>query len=196
MNRLHKILPYAALLLFVLQLLLMLGSWIFSATMPGSEVRSLLTGEGLRWFLGGFSRLLSTPLLVWLLLLAMSYGVLRGSRLLHRVTTYRENWARWMTLLLGVVYVGFILLLTVTPHAVLLSATGCLWPSPFSDAFVPLVAFGMMVLSAFYGIASGHLPTFRDVFNALSDGIRSAATFVVFYVLIIQFYESLRYVLG
>ena len=202
-SRVKTWVPYVAVLLFVAQLLLMLGSWIYSAVFPMSGVRSLLSSEGMRWFLGHFADVLATPLLVWLVLLAMAYGVLRQSRLLPfsrrdsytLPTGYRERRARLMTLLLAVVYVGVILLFTLTPHAVLLSATGNLWPSPFSRSLVPLVAFGVMLVSAFYGLAAGHLSSLRDLYDALVDGLRRAAPFMFFYVLIMQIYESLCYVL-
>ena len=198
-----KIMPYVALVLFVAQLLLILASWILSAAFPMSGLRSLLSSEGLRWFLGHFAEVLSMPLLVWLLLLAMAYGVLRQSCLLpfsrrgrHSLPTgFRERLARLSTLLLAVVYVCVVLLLTLVPHAVLLSVTGSLWPSPFSRSLVPVVAFGVMLVSAFYGFAAGHLSTLRDLYDALLDGLRRAAPLLLFYVLIMQIYESLRYVL-
>ena len=44
-----------ALALVLAQLLLMLGSWLWSAALPLSGVRSMLSGEGIRWFLGHFA---------------------------------------------------------------------------------------------------------------------------------------------
>lgn len=187
------LLPYIALLLFGLQLLLMLGSWLLSAAVPDSGVCSLLSGEGLRWFMSNFANMLASPILVWLLLLAMAYGVLRHSRLLQVGKTYRERRARLMTLLLLSAYITVVCLLTFTPHAVLLSATGRLWPSPFSQSLVPLASFGIMLTSTFYGMVSGHLPTLRDVYNALLDGLRRSAPLFLFYILFTQLYESFRF---
>jgi aminobenzoyl-glutamate transport protein len=195
--------PHIALGLFFAQLLLMLGSWICSAAYPLSGVRSLLSGEGLRWLMAHFADTLSTPLLVWLLLGAMAYGVVRRSGLLafrRRAdqplpTVYRESRARIMTLLLLVAYIGVLLLLTVVPHAVLLSATGRLWPSPFTQSIIPLTAFAAIVLGAFYGIVAGRLTNLRAVYDALLDGIRAAAPLMLFYVLLMQLYASLLFVL-
>ena len=189
-----KILPYLALALFAAQLLLMLLSWLLSAAFPVDNIRSLLSPEGLRWFLGQFTAHIATPQLVWLLLLSLAYGILRHSGLLWPGKGYRERRALVITLLLAVVIVGVFLLLTVIPHAVLLSATGSLWPSPFSRSLVPMVAFAVVLLSTCYGMISGRLDNLRDVYDALLDGLRCAAPLFLFYVLVVQIYESLIYV--
>ncbi len=187
-----------ALVLFLAEFLLVLASWIYSAASPMSGVRSLLSGEGLRWLMGGFADMLATPLLVWLLLLAMAYGVLRQSRLLvfrnsTMLTGYRQRRARLSAILLLLLIVGVVLLLTVIPHAVLLSATGSLWPSPFSYSLVPVVAFTVIAVSACYGLMAGTFSTLYDVYHALLDGLRRTAPLFVYYILLMQIYESLRF---
>ena len=125
-----RIVYHIALVLIVAQLMLILVSWLLSATLS-EHVRSLLSDEGLRWFAGGFSRLLLTPLLSWLLLCAMAYGCLRKSgitRMFFWPKNYREQLAFRLTLFLIVLMVGGMILLSMVPHAILLSATGRLFP--------------------------------------------------------------------
>ena len=73
-----KVLPYAALALFVAEMLLCLVSWIVSVLLPESGVRSAFSGEGIRWLMGHYAEFLASPLLAWLLLLSMAYGTCRG----------------------------------------------------------------------------------------------------------------------
>ena len=190
-----KYLPHIAFLLFAAQLLLMLVSWLLSAAIPASGVRSLLSSEGLRWFLGHFSDVLGTPVLLCLLLLLMAYGSLKNCGILQFKSSYRQSRALIITLLLFVVYVGVIVLLVMIPHAVLLSATGSLWPSPFSAAIVPLFAFGITLLSAVYGYVSGSYCNMSDVYQSLIDGIRNGAPWLLFYVLLGQIYYSLQFIM-
>jgi aminobenzoyl-glutamate transport protein len=192
---LKKYLPHIAFLLFAAQLLLMLVSWLLAAAIPTSGVRSLLSSEGLRWFLGHFSNVLGTPVLLCLLLLLMAYGCLKGCGILHFKSSYRQSRALIITLLLLVVYVSAIVLLVAIPHAVLLSATGLLWPSPFSAAIIPLLAFGITLLSAVYGYVAGIYRKMADVYQALVDGIRDGAPWLLFYVLLGQIYYSLQFIL-
>lgn len=187
--------PHIALTLFVLQLLLMLVSWLLSAAFPGSGIRSLLSSEGLRWMMGHFADFLATPVLVWLLLCSMAWGCLARSGLLLRPTSYRERRALMMSSLLLVLIVGVMLLLTVVPHAVLLSAVGGLWPSPFSASLVPVVAFSVTLVSAFYGIVAGRFENVTALYEALLHGVRQWAPLLIFYILLMQFCESLRFVL-
>lgn len=181
------------LLLAVIQLLLVLLSWLLSAMMV-EGVRSLLSSEGLRWFLGSFASMLATPWLVWLLLLSMAGGCLWRSGLAAKPHTYRDRTALRAALVLMAVYVAFVLVLTAAPHAILLSATGRLFPSPFSRALVPLVAFGIILVSSVYGRSSGRFSSFSDIVDSLSFGIAKAGPLFVAYVMLIQLYESLRFV--
>ena len=189
-----RLLPHIAAALVAVQLLIIFVSWLLSAAYPTSELRSLLSSEGLRWFFGQFNMFLSRPLLVDLLLLSMAWGVLRKSGMLSYRSSYRESRARMMTLFLLAVYIGVLLLLTVIPHAVLLSTTGHLWPSPFSRSIVSVVAFTVLSLSAFYGTIAGYFNTIADVYHAVLYGIREGAPLLLFYVLLMQIVESLHFV--
>ena len=191
-----RFLPHIAITLFVAQMLVMLVSWLLSAAFPDSGIHSLLSGEGLRWFFGHFSHLLATPILVCLVLLLMAYGVFRHCGLLSYRSTYRERRALTMTLLLTVVAVILMLLLAAIPHAVMLSATGSLWPSPFSRALLPLLSFIVIALSAFYGIMAGHFANLSNVYDALQGGIREGAALFLFYLLICQLYLSVSYMIN
>ena len=168
-----RFLPHIAITLFLTQLLLMLVSWLLSAAFPESGIRSLLSSEGLRWFFGHFSHQLATPVLLCLLLVIMAYGVFRRCGALSYKATFRERRALTMTLL----------------------AMGTLWPSPFSRALLPMLCFIIISLSAFYGIMAGHFNNLTDVYEALLDGIRQGAAFILFYLLITQLYLSVCYTL-
>ena len=183
--------------LVVAQLLLVLVSWLLSAMMAG--VHSLLSAEGIRWFVGNFTAMLSTPCLVWLLLLSMAGGCLWQSGLLSDYSAhaparnYRQRIALRTSFTLLAAYVALLLLLTATPHAVLLSATGRLCSSPFSRAIVPLVAFVLSTVSAVYGRISGRFVSIVDIISSFSYGIGRAAPLFILYVVSVQFCESLRF---
>ena len=190
----HRVLPMVAGVLMLVQLLLMLVSWIWSAAVPASGVRSMLSNEGIRWFLGHFAEMLATPLLVWILLLAAAYGCVVRSGLLRGQRSYRAQRARVVTILFAVVYVGIVLLMTVVPHAVLLSADGSLWPSPFSSSLVPLVSFGIVAAALIYGTVSGSFLTLGHAVQSLVKGLQSAAPLLLLYILLAQLYFSLSFV--
>lgn len=188
------------LVLLMAELLLFILSWLFSATrMEG--VRSLLSSEGIRWFFGSFTEMVASPLLVWLLLGLIAYGCLKRSGLLSITQSkfsisYRQRVALRVALVFLVIYVVMIALLTLMPHAILLSATGSLFPSAFSRSLIPILAFGICLVSISYGLVSGHLSGLGDILSALSCGIAGGASIIILYLLFIQFYESLRFVFG
>lgn len=188
-------LPYIALTLAVGELLLVMGSWILSAALPMSGIRSMLSGEGIRFFLGHFADLLATPQLVWLLLLAMAYGVVLRSGVISGARSFRSSRARLIALLFAAAYLAVVLLMTLVPHAVLLSASGTLWPSPFSASLVPLTAFGLAMVAAVYGIVAGTITSLADIYESLVDGLRRAAALLPICLLLVLICESLRFII-
>jgi len=198
-----KIVSIIAVALALAEVLLVLVSWLLSATMTGG-VRSLLSSEGVRWFFGQFTAVIATPYLVWLLLAAMAIGSLRQSGVADMVCWkrtpadsrqgYRHQVAVMTTLAALIIYIGVIVALTAVPHAVLLSATGQLMPSAFSRALVPIVAFGLLLLSAVYGLMAGRFTSVADVVRSMTTGIADAAPLLLLYMLAAQLYTSLRFV--
>ena len=184
-----------ASVLLCAEALLIILSWILSTTMT-EGVRSLLSSEGIRWFFGSFTGIIASPLLVWLLLALIAIGSVQKSGLTAWKRHYRDRLALRVATVSLLIYLTLIALLTFLPHAILLSATGDLFPSAFSRSLVPVIAFGVCVLSITYGVVSGRLKSLSSVIHSLSYGIEKGAVLLVLYILLIQFYESLRFVFG
>lgn len=193
-------LPRLALALFLAEIVLILVSWIVSASMPGLGVRSLLGGEGMRWLVSRHTDLLASPLLVYLLFLAVAYGWLKKSGI-HKIfrktrpLVYRERTALKYTILTLIVYIVAMLLLTAIPHAVLLGVDGSLCSSPFIDGLVPLLALGLCTVSFVYGLLVGSLDTVSALYKACVLGLKAFAPMFLFYLLGAYFFHSLLYVL-
>lgn len=191
-----------ALLLCVAQFGLVLLSWILTAASPGLAVRSLLSSEGIRWFLGSITENMQTPLLVWLLVGSVAYGAIRDSNILHvvRGCLGKDKLPYRQRLALSVVFCEFIaclvvmLLLTVMPHAILLSATGSLFPSSFSRSIIPVAAFSLSLFAVTFSTISGTHRTMNDVFDMLTSGITYTLPLWLIYILGVQLYFSLLFV--
>ena len=196
----NRIVSYIALVLFVLEILLCLVSWLLGALIPGSGIRSVFGSEGIRWLFGHHVDVIGTPLLVWILLLSVSYGCFRDSGLAGlllrlRHMQYRERIALYSIAFLLLSYVSTMLVLTVIPHAVLLSVTGNLFPSPFSAAFIPIVSFGVCLVSVVFGIISGRYHSVFAVYHSLFIGVEMAAPLFILYILSVQLYYTFCFVL-
>lgn len=159
-------------------------------------MRSLISSEGIRWFVGEFTYTLASPLLVWLLLALVALGCLQRSGLMSRGRGYRDRVALRVSLSFMIIYVVIICLLTLMPHAILLSVTGSLFPSAFSRALVPIICFGVGVLSISFGMVSGRLHTLTDILDALTFGLQQGAPLIILYIMFFQFYASLLFVFG
>ena len=188
-------------LLVLAQLVLVIVSWLLSATRL-EGVRSLLSSEGIRWFIGDFSSIIASPLLAWLLLILIALGALQKSGAVslfatrYSLFTYRDRVALRVALAFLIIYIVIIGLLTLLPHAILLSATGSLFPSAFSRSLLPIIALGICFTSIAFGVVAGRLRSLSDVLNAMSYGIVQGAPMMIIYLLAIQVYASLRFVFG
>ena len=190
-----KWLGRGGLLLVILQCSLVVLSWLLSAMrVPG--VRSLLSGEGIRWFFSGFTQTVASPVLVWLLLLLIAFGTLWQSGVSEKAEGYRRRIAFRVSLTVVAVYVLIIALLVAVPHAILISATGSLFPSAFSRSLVAVVAFGIVLFSVAFGMMSGRFKSLADILAALSSGISYGAPVIVVYIFLIQLLASVRFVFG
>ncbi len=180
---------------FVAWLLLVLLSWLLSATMvPG--VRSLLTGEGLRWFFSHLVDGIATPMLVWLLMAAMAGGCLARCGIFNFQSSTLNLRSRplRLALLLLLAYIFLLSLLTAVPHAALLSATGTLSHSPFSRAIVPLAAAAVVLFSVAYGLVAHAFESLADITDAMVFGLAKAAPLLFVYIAAMVFLRTLNYV--
>lgn len=177
------------------QIALVLASWILTAAMPDTFWRSLLSAEGIRWFLGRFESNMASPLLVWLLLGSMAWGaVSRGGLLAFKPSEYRQRVAMWLVVIELGVFVAMILAMTLAPHAILLNVMGGLFPSSFSQCIIPYSCFAVMVMGVSFGVMSGKITSLTQAFELLVTGIKDTAPLWVLYLLGAQFYFSLFFV--
>ena len=191
-----KFVARTAMLLAVAFFILVLLSWLLTAMMT-DDVRSLLSPEGIRFFFGSFTDMLLHPLLIWLILLMMAYGCFDGSGLRSAFShnnSPRPRMALRVSALLLLVMVGIVVLLIALPHSILLSATGKVWPSPFSHALVPIIAFAIVVLSAVYGLLSRRFLSITDICQAMSQGIAQLSPLLLLYILGMQLYGAVCFV--
>ena len=199
-SKYHQRLGWLCLVTVIAETLLVILSWLLSA-MRVEGIRSLLSSEGIRWFFSSFNDLIASPVLVWLLVLMCALGCLQKSRVTtifsgKKSINFRDRLALYVALAFLLIYVVIIILLTLMPHAILLSATGHLFPSAFSRSLVPVIAFGVCLVSVTFGLVSGRLRSLSDILNALSTGIAHGTPLIVVYLFAIQLYESLRFVFG
>ena len=186
------------MVLLVAEGVLVIVSWLLSA-LRLEGVRSLLSSEGVRWFIGGFSNIVASPLLAWLLLILIACGSIQQSGVVSLFSqkgpkSFRDKLALRVACVFLALYVLVICLLTLMPHAILLSAKGSLFPSAFSRSILPIVCFGITLFSVVYGMMSGHKKTGEDVIGILTYGIRQGSSLIIIYIFAIQLYASLRFV--
>lgn len=195
----HKIFASSIFIFIVLQILVILGSWFVTVVFPALPVRSMLSSEGIRWFLGQYTSNLASPLLVWLVLAGMTYGALRSSGLSRAIMyfsniSYRQRFALKVVVAELIFFAIVLFLMTFLPQAILLSVTGELFPSSFSRSLIPFVCFLLTLFSITYGLINASFSSLTDIFCSLTSGITAISPWLVIYVFVIQLYYSILFV--
>ncbi len=195
----HKIFAISIFIFIVLQILVILGSWFVTVMFPTLPVRSMLSSEGIRWFLGQYTSNLASPLLVWLVLSGMTYGALRSSGLSRAIMhfsniSYRQRFALKVVVAELIFFAIVLFLMTFLPQAILLSVTGELFPSSFSRSLIPIVCFLLTLFSITYGLINASFSSLTDIFYSLTSGITAISPWLVIYVFVIQLYYSILFV--
>jgi aminobenzoyl-glutamate transport protein len=201
-ERLETIAGRIAVTLIALQLILILLSWILDASSSVPTVNSLLSEEGTRWFIGHFTTFLANPVLIWLLLLSIAWGTYRESGIgdimqmiiKGKKANYRQRFSFRVSMIICFFLIVVFVLLTAIPHAILLSSTGSLFPSSFSAAIVPIIAFIITAVSVSFAIMVGKVKTVGEFMHTLTSGIEYTLPLWVLYILFMQFFQSLRFV--
>ena len=186
--------------LLLLQIMVVILSWMIKTIYPEFNGRSLLSGEGVRWFLGNFTNNVASNILVWIILIGLSWGAIRSSNILQvfkrsHTLSYRERLGFRIVLIEIMIWFTVIALLSFIPHAAMLSITGQLFPSSFSKSIVPLIAFIALFSSITYGLIIGRLRKGNLIIEALSNGIKQIAPYIIIYIILVQLIYSIKFVL-
>lgn len=176
---------YLCLAFLCLDVVLSLGTWIYVSLFPVENIHSLLSAEAVRWLFRHGVRRMASPYFVWIILAGAAWGCTIKSGLwdvLSRRTRpllFRESAALKVCVFVLLSIVACLLLLTCIPHAILLSATGHLYPSPYVSSIFPLTCLLVCSLSVVYGYVSGNITSIVQVFRALTSGVRMMASWGV-----------------
>ena len=200
-------LGYVVIVLSLTQIAVILLSWLITAANPDWALHSLLSSEGIRWFFGSFVSNQLTSWLVYLMVESIAVGAFVRTKFLKALQrrlsrqqrqrfplTYPERIGLRIALVEFIAFIVVMVLLTLVPHAILLSVTGQLYPSSFSASLIPALSFILLVMSLSYGIASKTINSITTMHDMLTYGLLLSSRYVPTYVLAIQLYMSLKYV--
>lgn len=195
-NRLLKIISYFAVVLASCQILLILVSWFITAAIPDLSMHSMLSSEGIRWFMGQFTYNISSPVLALITVISIAYGCLLTSGLLDikRHMDIRQRLAIRLASLEAIIFLVVILLFTIVPHAVLLNIDGHILSINFLMCMISYISFAILVISTTYSISVGRISSIPSLFAVMCEGIKKAAPIYIIYILAAQLYYSVLFV--
>lgn len=197
----QRLMAYASCVLLLLQVITVLVSWVWGSVILDTNVSSLLTADGVRWFCSSLVDNVRSPLLIYILLIGLTAGQVKRSKILADLASFStlpsfQRKAMTVALWEMAAILVVVAYLTLAPHAVLLSALGTLFPSSFSAFLVPLLCTMAGVASITYGCICGNIRSGSDVFDAAVEGGQMSVPYVIVYMLSAELYSSVCWVWG
>lgn len=201
MSRVSSISALACVVMLSANVLLVLMSWILSAV-GTDDVRSMISGEGVRWFFGHYVDIITSPVLVWLLLLSVSYSCFCGSGLREgflilikrEKLVFKQRLGFRVILILLLIQISITAWLVSAPHAVLASPVGSIFPSPFSTGIIPAFAGTVTLLSFVYGLVNGTIQNVDAAFKCLYFKMPVLAPLFIVYIFASQLFACISFV--
>ena len=127
MNKSH-VFSTIAICLVVCQVAVVILSWILTAAFPNLPLRSVLSGEGIRWMVGSFSKSVAAVYMMWLFFGTIAVGCLQYSGLSYvlrkKQSNYRERMALKIVYGECIIVVAIISLMIFLPHSIFLNVSG------------------------------------------------------------------------
>ncbi|MGL5272132.1 MAG: AbgT family transporter [Phocaeicola sp.] len=193
---------HPATLFFLLTLIVIFISWV--ASMQGvEEVRSLLTADALRWQLrNALPNYVKNPALGNVIILFIGGGLLFHSGwvatckklCVARTTITRKEWMGFFfSLLVGIMYVLFIVSITYAPFTLLRSVTGSIQSSPFLEGIYYLISVGIGIMGIVFGYTSGRMHNDYDIIAGMKLLFIQCADYFVSLFFLVQLFSSLDY---
>lgn len=187
----------------LLHILLVVSSLVFSSA--GYPINNILSSEGLRW---SFMNVVSNVLNDYLALLIgflMTWGAFKRSGLdsalvrlfcwKHGVPfSFRQRRALWFVLFMTILIFALLSVLVFSSHGILVSVTGRVFPSTFSQGLLPVVMLAVVLVSITYGTIGNTLRSFHEVVQSVYCGLGIYAGWIPVYMLGAQTYACLLYI--
>ena len=195
----HRLHCYVSLALLVIFMLVVLVSWIVTSISYDVKMRSLISGEGIRWLCGNFVNNMLSPFLVWIILAGMVVDMMDKSGLPRAILRFRrisvyEKMALWPVFIEILLAFSAITYFAFIPHAVLLNSVGKLFPSSFSSFAIPFLEGVAILVSCTYGRIVGSFKGIYDMFKAGEEGIVGVSPYIIVYMLLCEVIHSVNWI--
>ena len=84
----QRLMAYASCVLILLQVITVLVSWVWGSVILDTNVSSLLTADGVRWFCSSLVDNVRSPLLIYILLIGLTAGQVKRSKILADLASF------------------------------------------------------------------------------------------------------------
>ena len=199
----NKVVARLCLGVVLLEIAVVVIAWISGSVDPLGRFNNPFLGESVRWMFRNMMSAVASDWLVAVLLVAVTYGGLKGSGLSDALRArrggkaksrlrYRERMGLRTAAVMSIFFFCIIAVLLFLPESLLLSVTGSVSGSPLYFAFFPLLCLWVTFVSVVYGIVRGTFSSVTKVFNCFFDGISRFSPYILLMMLVLHCYSVIK----
>ena len=201
----NKVVARLCLGVVILEMIVILLSWISGSIAPLGWFNNPFLGESIRWMFRNMMSVMASDWLVAVLLVAVSYVGLKGSGLADAIRSlspsggkakrqlmYRERMGLRTAAAMSMIFLLFLIVLLFLPESLLLSVTGSVYGSPLYFATFPLLCLWATFVSVVYGIIRWTYDSVTKVFNSFFDGISRFSPYILLVMLVLHCYSVIK----
>lgn len=199
----QRTLYFATAFACIAEVFIIFLSWMLCTVYPEIQIRSLLSDEGIRWLFGHITENVSGAIIIYIIMIGMACGAIKRSGFiehLNRLAKHKEEMDyrdKMAFIAIGAelaIYILSMALLAFTPHAILLSATGNLYPSSFSVSIIPSLCSIICLMMWTFAFFTKRMTSIYNCISSLVDGIKAFAPIIVAYIFICQLIQTLYFI--
>lgn len=202
-NIVQRALFFATAFACIAEVFIIFLSWMLCTVYPEIPIRSMLSDEGIRWLFGHITENINGFIIIYIIMIGMTYGTIKASGFIGRIkrlakhkeeTDYRDKMAFIAICAELTIYVLSMALLALKPHAILLSATGNLYPSSFSVSIIPSLCSIVCLMMWTFAFFTKSMTSVYNCISSLVDGIKAVAPLIVAYIFIWQLIQTIYFI--
>ena len=202
-----NIIPITVVILFLLEVIIIVASWIVSVLWQEYGFTPLISYRGIRWMVGELPEIVASHWLLTIILFGMTLGVSSAAfrkgissslppSTSSKTSKYAERIAIHATIVVAVIFLSLLTYWIAGPGTLLLSATGTFLGSSLSKGIIPLSLFFCSLLSVTFGLFSGRIPNLSALFSSMVGGVEKTVPFLILYIFIALCISSVRFVIS
>lgn len=156
----------------------------------------MISGDGLRWFVANFMDNIRFSPWDYILMLSLTVSVVKESEIFsfrNKIISLKQKRAYYIVGILLAIIASLVIVCTILPGNVLLSAFGTFNNSPLQHGLFPIISIFIIVISLVFGFSTGRFASLEEMVRALVALLVNIASYFVSFLVASQLCAIIKF---